>query len=154
MVQKKLSSPISKNTGVWGGVLKNDLQLVYKWGWCKTFIPSPISIKMAVWQPSKKNFLTYMNKNGLLNTLFWKIFTEYLQMSSHNSHRKLETAPLLKNISHLYARKSGFRDYASNRIYIMFTNIPSPIRTKNSRFTGASAIYLHFVYMFGVLSLT
>lgn len=37
-----------------------------------------------------------MNKNGLLNTLFWKMFTEYLQMSSHNSHRKTETAPLLK----------------------------------------------------------
>ena len=29
---KKLSSLISKNTGVCGGVLKNDLQLVYKTG--------------------------------------------------------------------------------------------------------------------------
>ena len=154
MVQKKLSSPIWKFTGDCGGVLENDLQFVYKWSWCKTFIPSPISIKMAVWYPCfgkcspivysyshliargkpkvpplLKTFLTYMNKNDLLNTLFWKMFTEYLQMSSHNSHRKTETAPLLKK-------------------YL------SPIRTKNSRFTGASAIYLHFVYTLGVLSLT
>ena len=138
MVQKKLSSPISKKTGAWGGVLEKALQFVYKTGWYETFSPSPISIKMAFWQPSKKHlspipikmafctpyfekyspfvyrcphliargkpkvhplqrtFLTYMNKNGLLNTLFWKMFTEYLQISSHNSHRKTETAPLLK----------------------------------------------------------
>ena len=127
MVQKKLSSPISKKTGVWGGVLKNDLQLVYKWGWCKTFIPSPISIKMAVWYPCfgkcspivyscshlisrgkpkvhplQKTFLTYMNKNGLLNTLFWKIFTVCLQMPSLNSHRKPQTAPPSEKISLTY----------------------------------------------------
>ena len=29
----------------------------------------------------------------------------------------------------------------------MFTNIPSPIRTKNSRFIGLSLICLHFVYV-------
>ena len=90
---KKLSSPISKKTGVWGGVWENDLQFVYKSGWYKTFSSSPISIKMAVWHPSKKTFLTYMNKNGLLNTLFWKMFTDCLQTPSLNSHRKPQAAP-------------------------------------------------------------
>ena len=48
---EKPSSPIWKFTGVWGGVLENDLQFVYKWSWCKTFIPSPISIKIAFCTP-------------------------------------------------------------------------------------------------------
>ena len=85
---KKLSSPIPQNTEVCGGVEER----IYR----KIFSPSPISMKRAVWHPSfgkyspivysyshliargkpkvhplqKKIFLTYMNKNGLLNTLF------------------------------------------------------------------------------------
>ena len=59
---KKLSSLIPQNTEVCGGVEEK----IYR----KIFSPSPISIKMGVGQPSKKTFLTYMNKNSLLNTLF------------------------------------------------------------------------------------
>ena len=98
---------------------------------------SPIWIKTAFWIPCFENCSP--NIYGCPHI----IATE-----------KWKPHPLLKNISHLYARKSGFRDHVSIRIYIMFTNPPSPIRTKNSRFTGASAIYLHFVYTLGVLSLT
>ena len=85
---KKLSSPIPQNTEVCGGVEEK----IYR----KIFSPSPISMKRAVWHPCfgkyspivysyshliargkpkvhplpQKIFLTYMNKNSLLNTLF------------------------------------------------------------------------------------
>ena len=126
---KKLSSPIPKNTEVCGGVEGK----IYR----KIFSPSPISMKRAVWHPcfEKCSPIVYSPPH-------------LIATGNAKPH------PLLKNISHLYARKSGFRDHVSNRIYTMFTNIPSPIRTKNSRFIGLSLICLHFVYVLGALSLT
>ena len=126
---KKLSSPIPQNTEVCGGVEEK----IYR----KIFSPSPISMKSSVWHPcfGKYSPIVYIPPH-------------LIATGNAKPH------PLLKNISHLYARKSGFRDHVSIRIYIMFTNIPSPIRTKNSRFIGLSLICLHFVYVLGALSLT
>ena len=83
---------------------------------------------------SRKTLLTYMNKIGLLYPLFWKIFTDCLQTSSLNSHRKLKNAHSSKNISHLYPRKSDFRDHVSNRIYTIFTNTPLIFKDKKQPF--------------------
>ena len=126
---KKLSSPIPQNTEVCGGVEEK----IYR----KIFSPSPISMKRAVWHPCFGKYSPIVYRPPHL-----------IATGNAKPH------PLLKNISHLYARKSGFRDHVSIRIYIMFTNIPSPIRTKNSRFIGLSLICLHFVYVLGALSLT
>ena len=126
---KKLSSPIPQNTEVCGGVEGK----IYR----KIFSPSPISMKRVVWHPCFGKYSPIVYRPPHL-----------IATGNAKPH------PLLKNISHLYARKSGFRDHVSIRIYIMFTNIPSPIRTKNSRFIGLSLICLHFVYVLGALSLT
>ena len=102
---------------------------------------------MTFWQPSKKHLSPIWIK-----TAFWIPCFEKCSPIVYRPPHLIATGnakphPLLKNISHLYARKSGFRDHFSIRIYIMFTNIPSPIRTKNSRFIGLSLICLHFVYV-------
>ena len=115
MVQKKLSSPISKNTGVWGGVLKNDLQHVYKirsheypykwigWKTLLTYTPKyrvlrgcfrkwfAVCLQMKLVQNIYP--LTYIHKNGSLVPLFWKMFTDCLQLLSLNSQRKTKSAP-------------------------------------------------------------
>ena len=73
-----------------------------------------------------------MNKNGLLYPYFEK-YSPFVYRCPHLiATGNPKPHPLLKNTSHLYARKSGFRDHVSIRIYIMFTNIPSPIRTKTA----------------------
>jgi hypothetical protein len=57
------------------------------------FQPLSYIHKNGVLATLEKTFLTYMNKKGLLNTLFWKMFTDCLQTLSLNSHRKRKTAP-------------------------------------------------------------
>ena len=152
---RKNSPHLYPKTQGFEGVFKRRLYSLFtKRVSTKHLAPPPISIKMAVWQPSKKH-----SSPIWIKTAFWIPCFEKCSPIVYRPPHLIATGnakphPLLKNISHLYARKSGFRDHVSIRIYIMFTNIPSPIRTKNSRFIGLSLICLHFVYVLGALSLT
>ena len=75
--------------------------------------PLPISIKMAFWPPCWEKGLPFVYRNPVLQTVL-----------SPNSHRKLKTAPPLKNFPHLYEKNRGF----------------------GNPFLRLSATYLQFVY--------
>ena len=51
--------------------------------------------------------LTYIHKNGSLAPLFWKMFTDCLQMPSLNSQRKTKSAPPSQKIFLTYMNKNG-----------------------------------------------
>lgn len=51
--------------------------------------------------------LTYIHKNGSLVPLFWKMFTDCLQMTSLNSQRKTKSAPPSPKIFLTYMKKIG-----------------------------------------------
>ena len=93
---KICSSPICMKTAFCGGGFKKDSQHVYKSAPSKKH-PLPIPIKIAVCTPSWEQCLPFVYRNPVLQIIL-----------SPNSHRKAENKPLLKNIPHLYEKKSRF----------------------------------------------
>ena len=82
---KKYLSPIWIKTGFWKGVLKNDLQFVYK---IEALIPqfSMVQFGPLIFGQTEETafwnlFLTYMHEKAVLGTMFRIIFTPYLQIS-------------------------------------------------------------------------
>ena len=51
--------------------------------------------------------LTYIHKNGSLVPLFWKMFTDCLQMPSLNSQRKTKNAPPSQKIFLTYMHEKA-----------------------------------------------
>ena len=125
-VSKFTPSPIPINKGDLQGDLRRICILFTKSAPSKKH-PLPLPTKMAFWGPYWEQCLPFVYKKAILKIV--------LSPNSHRNGKKLRLShltatekwkphPLLKNISHLYARKSGFRDHVSNRIYTMFTDPP------------------------------
>ena len=102
---------------------------------------------MAFWGPYWEQCLPFVYKKAILKIV--------LSPNSHRNGKKLRLShltatekwkphPLLKNISHLYARKSGFRDHVSNRMYTMFTNKPLTYKDKKWPFYRVIGILFTF----------
>ena len=75
-------------------------------------------------------------------------------MSSHNSHRKPQTAPPSEKISLTYMHEKAVLGTMFQTVFTPCLKIPLTYKDKNSRFIGLSLICLHFVYVLGALSLT
>ena len=79
-----------------GGGLEKDSQHIYKSAPLKKH-PLSIPIKMAFCPPCWEQCLPFVYKKPISSIVL-----------SLNSHRKMKTAPLLKNIPHLYEKNRGF----------------------------------------------
>ena len=78
--------------------------------------------------------LTYIHKNGGLVPLFWKMFTEYLRISSHNSHRKMETVPPSKKTSLTYMYEKAVLGTMFQTVFTPCLQIPLTYKDKKQPF--------------------
>ena len=90
-----------------------------------------------------KKFSSPIWKNiGFCGGLEEGFIAKYLSITYIQKYGVL--SPPTKNTSHLYARKSGFRDHVSNRMYTMFTNQPLTYKDKKWPFYRVIGILFTF----------